>query len=426
MEVWVNKCKVLFSVLEIVLTDFYKSLIPENKFRRFWDTFSNILKKGISIFDNTLIFFAYSCELFIFLFKNAINIVSPMWWWHIEQIHIKWREKNSSKGKFFKIFFSGDIFCLNTVFIASFFFPPRELLDTYPSFFPSSIKKTSSTQGEWIICQMSLAEEVNSFEYMGLSRSIVAIDICLLSQSVENFLRSSKTIKWKSSKHTYSECIIHERTIWCAAFFCWLQARSLSGSSSSWMTVSGRRESVSLPLRDHPSTVPVSIFASVSKESMTLSILRVPHLRAVSFARCVICACVRDIFYYNMPVLYKNMPKIKEIHDRLIKNPSEYTNIRFLVAKRVFITIATLYFLSFLFTVWGYYFWFITIDTLSLITYHLYSLLIIGFVWFWFSIAEYVVALYAPHHNWVPYFVLCILFIFGSLAFYVHLSPIFS
>ena len=107
------------------------------------------------------------------------------------------------------------------------------------------------------------------------------------------------------------------------------------------------------------------------------------------------------------------MPKIKDIHERIHKNPSEYTNMRYLVAQRVFITVATLYFLSFLFTVGGYYFPWLSIETLSMITFHVYSFLIIAFVWFGFSIAEYFIALYAPEHNWVPYFIFCILFLFG-------------
>ena len=45
------------------------------------------------------------------------------------------------------------------------------------------------------------------------------------------------------------------------------------------------------------------------------------------------------------------MSKIKDIYERIHKNPSEYTDMRFLVAKRVFITIAAMYFASFLFTV---------------------------------------------------------------------------
>ncbi|MBP9780287.1 hypothetical protein KBD33_06775 [Candidatus Gracilibacteria bacterium] len=118
------------------------------------------------------------------------------------------------------------------------------------------------------------------------------------------------------------------------------------------------------------------------------------------------------------------MQKIKEIYDRIHKNPSEYTNIRFLTAQRVFITIVALYFTSFLFTIGGYYFsWFDT-KSLSMLTFHLYSIMVISTVWFGFSIAEYFTVIYLPKHNWIPYFALCLLFVFGLLALYVHLQSL--
>ena len=118
------------------------------------------------------------------------------------------------------------------------------------------------------------------------------------------------------------------------------------------------------------------------------------------------------------------MQKIKEIYDRIHKNPSEYTNMRFLTAQRVFITIVAMYFISFLFTIGGYYFPWLDIKTLSMITFHLYSFLVIATVWFGFSIAEYFTVIYFPKHNWVPYFVFCLLFLFGLLALFVHLSSL--
>ena len=42
------------------------------------------------------------------------------------------------------------------------------------------------------------------------------------------------------------------------------------------------------------------------------------------------------------------MPKIKDIHARLTKNPGEYSGFSFLVAERVFLIVTTLYFLTFL------------------------------------------------------------------------------
>ncbi len=45
------------------------------------------------------------------------------------------------------------------------------------------------------------------------------------------------------------------------------------------------------------------------------------------------------------------MSKIKEISDRLLKNPNEYTEIRLLIAKRTLGFFMAFYFLSFLFTI---------------------------------------------------------------------------
>lgn len=131
-------------------------------------------------------------------------------------------------------------------------------------------------------------------------------------------------------------------------------------------------------------------------------------------------------FIIMMDRLYKNMSKIKDIYERIHKNPSEYTDMRFIVARRVFITITAMYFTSFLFTVWGYYFSWLDLKTLSMITFHLYSFLVISVVWFGFSISEYFITIYYPKHNWVPYLVLCVLFLFWLLALFVHLSSLNS
>lgn len=45
------------------------------------------------------------------------------------------------------------------------------------------------------------------------------------------------------------------------------------------------------------------------------------------------------------------MPKIKEITERLEKNPTEYTDIRFLMAKRTVAFFLMFYYLLFLFTI---------------------------------------------------------------------------
>ena len=76
------------------------------------------------------------------------------------------------------------------------------------------------------------------------------------------------------------------------------------------------------------------------------------------------------------------MIKIKEIHERLVKNPDEYRDIRYLVSKRLFAVSASLYFLVTLFTVGGFYFRFLSLNTLSMLSYHLYSLVVIATVFF--------------------------------------------
>lgn len=98
------------------------------------------------------------------------------------------------------------------------------------------------------------------------------------------------------------------------------------------------------------------------------------------------------------------MIKIKDIYERLRKDPKEYNELRFLVARRVFIIVVTAYFISLLFTIGGFYIGdIITIPVLSTITYHLYSLLVIAMVWFGFSIAEYLAAVYLPTKPWTAY-----------------------
>ncbi len=50
------------------------------------------------------------------------------------------------------------------------------------------------------------------------------------------------------------------------------------------------------------------------------------------------------------------MGKIKDIHERLIKNPAEFTEIRLLVAKRTLAFFIAFYFVSLLFTIGGFSF----------------------------------------------------------------------
>lgn len=119
------------------------------------------------------------------------------------------------------------------------------------------------------------------------------------------------------------------------------------------------------------------------------------------------------------------MSKIKDIHDRLIKDPGEYSAFSFLVAKRVFLIVTTLYFFSLLMTIGGFYFSLISIEWISMISYHLYSLLLIAFVWFGFAWAEHMVYIHAPGKRVISFMVLVLLSIVAGIGLYIHISPIF-
>lgn len=116
------------------------------------------------------------------------------------------------------------------------------------------------------------------------------------------------------------------------------------------------------------------------------------------------------------------MSKIKEIQLRLQKNPIEYTSLRFLVAKQLFALSFTLYFLSYLFTVGGFYFWPFTLDTLAVIRYHLYSLLVVATVFFGYSLIEYLVSLYMPEKKILTLVALIIGILFWGAVLAIHLG----
>lgn len=116
-----------------------------------------------------------------------------------------------------------------------------------------------------------------------------------MNGSFLNEMFESCTIK------NYSPIIIPPRTIWWAATFCPVQARSLSGRAESLWTTSSRNSRFCSPLLCTFWTFVISTFSSTEKESTTLPISRLSsHVREVSFWRCVIWACVSDIFLYNV------------------------------------------------------------------------------------------------------------------------------
>lgn len=119
------------------------------------------------------------------------------------------------------------------------------------------------------------------------------------------------------------------------------------------------------------------------------------------------------------------MSKIKEIHSRLQKNPAEYNALRFLVAKQVFSLAFFLYFLSYLFTVGGFYFEpFFSLDNLAASRYHLYSLLIIATVFFWYSLTEHISHMLFQGNKIFPILGFVIGSVLGAAALASHLGLI--
>jgi hypothetical protein len=100
------------------------------------------------------------------------------------------------------------------------------------------------------------------------------------------------------------------------------------------------------------------------------------------------------------------MPKIKDISDRLNKDSGEYSALSFLIAERAFLLVTTLYFLTLLATVGGFYLSWLSTTVISMISYHLYSLMIVTMVWFAFAWSEHVVYIHAPHQRWISFVVL--------------------
>jgi hypothetical protein len=97
------------------------------------------------------------------------------------------------------------------------------------------------------------------------------------------------------------------------------------------------------------------------------------------------------------------MSEIKDIIEKLKTNGREYYDLHLRIAKRVWLIIASLYYVSYLFTVGGFYFGPFSLENVSMITYHLYSVLVIATVWFFYALCEYGVVIYAPDRKWLTY-----------------------
>lgn len=111
------------------------------------------------------------------------------------------------------------------------------------------------------------------------------------------------------------------------------------------------------------------------------------------------------------------MSKIKEIRDRLLKNPAEYTEIRLLIAKRTLAFFIAFYFTAFLFTIGGFSFGPISLTVLSAIVYHSYTVLVIVLGWFFYEFAVYAVHIYADEYRWIIIVCLALstIFVAGNL-----------
>lgn len=116
------------------------------------------------------------------------------------------------------------------------------------------------------------------------------------------------------------------------------------------------------------------------------------------------------------------MTKIKDIRDRLLKDPKEYTEIRLLVAKRTLAFFIALYYSAFLFTIGGFSFGPFDISTLSQITYHTYTILVIMMAWFLYELTVYAVHIYMDDKRWLIIVSLVFSLVFTSIALFSHFA----
>ena len=102
------------------------------------------------------------------------------------------------------------------------------------------------------------------------------------------------------------------------------------------------------------------------------------------------------------------MSKIKDIIEKMGMRGISYPDAQLLVAKRVWLIIVSLYYLSVLFTVGGFYFTIsipgftahtVSIAELSLIQFHLYSVLIVATAWFTYALVEYGLKVYLSSYR---------------------------
>lgn len=116
------------------------------------------------------------------------------------------------------------------------------------------------------------------------------------------------------------------------------------------------------------------------------------------------------------------MLKIKDILENMKLNGTAYHDLNLLISKRVWLTIATLYYFSYLFTVWGFYFGPVSLEYLAMVTFHLYSVLVIATAWFFYSLCEYGIVVYFPQKKWLIIAPIIIGIIATIIALLTHLG----
>ncbi|MDD2694115.1 MAG: hypothetical protein PHY14_04250 [Candidatus Gracilibacteria bacterium] len=120
------------------------------------------------------------------------------------------------------------------------------------------------------------------------------------------------------------------------------------------------------------------------------------------------------------------MVKIKDIRERLTKNPQEYLEIKLVIAKRTLAFFVLAYYMTLLFTIAGFSFsvfgFFVSLEFLSNVSFHLYSVLVIVVSWFMFSLIEYFQNIYFPTKSWIKLIGLIIALLFGIFGVVAHIG----
>jgi hypothetical protein len=127
------------------------------------------------------------------------------------------------------------------------------------------------------------------------------------------------------------------------------------------------------------------------------------------------------------------MSKIKDIIEKMGMRGISYPDAQLLISKRVWLIIVSLYYLSVLFTVGGFYFTIsipgiephtVSIAELSLVQFHLYSVLIVATAWFVYALVEYAVHVYWGTQRWLRIIVGILLSILTTCILLIHLGVV--